>query len=148
LPFIAGRIEGICRILLAHSKFVKGFVVKSPHKGIKRIVYAGMNSINGLVSTYREEEAFRQEVWLFVVLTPIAFWLGKTAWDIAILLGVWIFVMIVELLNSALETAVDRIGHEYNELSGRAKDQASAAVLLSFVIAIGVWVGFLLERFL
>lgn len=122
--------------------------MKSPYKGIKRILFAGKNSLNGLASTYREEEAFRQEVWLFVVLVPIAFWLGKTAWDVAILLGVMIFVMIVELLNSALETAVDRIGEEYNELSGRAKDQASAAVLLSFVIAIGVWGGVLLERFL
>ncbi|WP_024851610.1 diacylglycerol kinase [Hydrogenovibrio kuenenii] len=122
--------------------------MKSPYKGIKRILFAGKNSLNGLVSTYREEEAFRQEVWLFVALTPVAFWLGKTAWDIAILLGVLVFVMLVELLNSALETAVDRIGEEYNELSGRAKDQASAAVLLSFVIAIGVWGGFLLERFL
>lgn len=122
--------------------------MKSPYTGIKRILFAGQNSINGLVATYREEEAFRQEVWLFLVLTPVAFWLGKTAWDIAMLLGVIIFVMIVELLNSALETAVDRIGEEFHELSGRAKDQASAAVLLSFVIAIGVWVGFLLERFL
>ncbi|MDX1796264.1 MAG: diacylglycerol kinase, partial [Hydrogenovibrio sp.] len=107
--------------------------MKSPYTGAKRILFAAKNSWNGLAATYREEEAFRQEVWLLLFLTPIAFWLGETAWDVAILLGAVVFVLIVELLNSALETAVDRIGEEYNELSGRAKDQASAAVLLSFV---------------
>lgn len=122
--------------------------MKSPHTGAKRILFAAKNSWNGLAATYREEEAFRQEVWLLLFLTPVAFWLGETAWDVAILLGSVVFVLIVELLNSALETAVDRIGEEYNELSGRAKDQASAAVLLSFVIAISVWIGFLMERML
>lgn len=120
--------------------------MKSPHTGLKRVIYAAGYSWKGFKSTSKHEAAFRQEVILFAILTPFAFWLGETASDRAILIAVLLIVLVVELLNSAIESVVDRIGEDYHKLSGRAKDQGSAAVFISFAIAIVVWGGFIISK--
>ena len=95
--------------------------------------------MSGLKATYVNEAAFRQELLLCVILAPLAFYFGKTGVEKALLLGSLVIVLIVELLNSAVEAAVDRIGEDDHELSGRAKDMGSAAVFLSLVNAGAVW---------
>ena len=120
--------------------------MKSPHTGIKRIWYAGYYSWKGFVATWKGEAAFRQEVVLFILMLPLAFWLGETAFERALLISVLLIVLIVELLNSSIETVVDRIGEDYHPLSGRAKDQGSAAVFLSFLVAFLVWGSFIISK--
>ncbi|MGA7979590.1 MAG: diacylglycerol kinase [Chromatiaceae bacterium] len=117
-------------------------------KGWRRVVNAFGFSIKGLRACYELEEAFRQELWLIVPLMPVALWLGDTPAERALLVGSLIIVPIVELLNSAIETNVDRIGYERHELSGRAKDIASAAVLLSIVFASVTWALILIPKWL
>jgi len=107
--------------------------------GFKRIVLATGYSLEGLRSAYRGEQAFKQEVWIAAVLVPMAFWLGRTWMEVLLLIGSIGLVMIVELLNSGIEAAIDRISLERHELSKRAKDQASAAVFLSVLACLGVW---------
>lgn len=127
--------------------------MKSPQKGtegakgIKRIWYTIGYSWQGFRATWTHEAAFRQEVILFGFLTPIAFWLGETYLEVLFLIVTLLFVLLVEILNSAIESVVDRTGHEYHELSGRAKDQASAAVLLSFLMVTLIWGGFIVAKF-
>ncbi len=96
-------------------------------------------SVAGFKATWIHEEAFRQEVLLFVITTPLAIWLGETAIEKLLLIGSIVLVMLVELLNSAVETIVDRVGLERHELSGRAKDIGSAAVMLSLAWAAITW---------
>lgn len=120
--------------------------MKSPHTGLKRVIYAAGYSWKGFKSTWKHEAAFRQEVILFSLLTPLAFWVGETATERSVLIGVLLIVLVVELLNSAIESVVDRVGEDYHKLSGRAKDQGSAAVFLSFFIAILVWGGFIISK--
>ncbi|WP_029408101.1 diacylglycerol kinase [Thiomicrorhabdus sp. Milos-T2] len=120
--------------------------MKSPHTGLKRVFYAAGYSWKGFKSTWKHEAAFRQEVILFALMTPLAFWIGDTASERVILIAVLLIVLVVELLNSAVESVVDRIGEDYHKLSGRAKDQGSAAVFLSFFIAILVWGGFTISK--
>lgn len=112
---------------------------KPGNTGIGRIFRAAIYSTQGLASAWKHEAAFRQEILLMVVLSPVAIWLGRTAVERAALIGVFLIVIIVELLNSALEAAVDRHGDEHHELSGRAKDLGSAAVFVSLVLAFCVW---------
>jgi diacylglycerol kinase (ATP) len=95
----------------------------------------------GLKAAFRYEAAFRQEVFCFFLLLPVAVWLGRTAFEVSLLIASLLFLLIVELLNSAIEITVDRIGSEINELSGRAKDLGSAAVLLTIVLTLCVWSG-------
>lgn len=116
--------------------------MSNPHKGrtgLDRIVRAFGFSMSGLQQAYRGESAFRQETWLAVVALPVAFWIGQNWVEIALLLGSLLLVMIVELLNSAVEAAIDRIGFEMHDLSARAKDIASAAVFLSLLLCGGIW---------
>ncbi len=94
------------------------------------------------------EPAFRQECLAAFLLVPLAFWLGRSWVETATLVGVVIFVMVVELLNTAIETAIDRIGPEWHALSKRAKDMGSAAVLLSLLLCGGVWIAALWSHFL
>ncbi|MGR9051623.1 MAG: diacylglycerol kinase [Gammaproteobacteria bacterium] len=108
-------------------------------KGVKRIVNAFFFSLAGFKATWSHEEAFRQEVLLFVVCVPLALWLGDTAIEIVLLIGSVVLVLVVELLNSAVEAVVDRVGFEHHELSGRAKDIGSAAVMLSLLWAAVTW---------
>jgi diacylglycerol kinase (ATP) len=116
--------------------------MSNPHKGrtgLDRILHAAGYSWAGLRAAYSGESAFRQEVWLCVVAVPLALWLGQGWVETALLLGSLLLVLIVELLNSGIEAAIDRVGFELHDLSKRAKDLASAAVLLSLVLCAGVW---------
>ena len=122
----------------------------NPHKGrtgFARIVHATSYSLAGLSTAYRGESAFRQEFWLAVVLVPAAFWIGRSWVEVALLVGSVLLVLIVELLNSGIEAAIDRVSFELHELSKRAKDLASAAVFLSLVLCAGVWLAALWHRF-
>ena len=112
---------------------------KPGNTGLKRIWNATFYSLAGLRAAWRGESAFRQESLLCVVLIPAAFWLGTTAVERALLVGSCLLVLIVELLNSGIEAAVDRIGSEHHDLSGRAKDLGSAAVFLSLALVVVVW---------
>lgn len=94
-----------------------------------------------------DETAFRQEALAALVLLPLSLWLGQTWVETALLAASVVFVMVVELLNTAVETAIDRIGPEWNDLSKRAKDMGSAAVLLSLLLCAGVWAAALYQRF-
>ncbi len=107
--------------------------------GVTRIVNATVYSLQGLRAAIRYESAFRQELFLVVVLVPVALWAGNTAIEYGMLIGSLLIVLIVELLNSAIESVVDRIGSEHHELAGRAKDLGSAAVMLSLLMACVVW---------
>ena len=107
--------------------------------GITRIINAAGYSWSGLKAAYTNEAAFRQELWLVIMLTPVALIFGPSFADKAVLLASLIFIILVEILNSALEAVVDRFGDEIHPLSGRAKDMGSAAVLLAFFIAGLVW---------
>jgi diacylglycerol kinase (ATP) len=114
--------------------------------GIKRILNACVFSYYGFKATWQHEAAFRQEVLLFLVTTPFGLWLGETTIEKLLLVGSMILVLLVELLNSAVEAVVDRVGLEHHELSGRAKDIGSAAVMLSLVWAGITWGSILLLR--
>ena len=107
--------------------------------GLERLLRATGYSLAGLRSCLRSEAAFRQELALALVAMPLALWLGDTGVERALLIGSVILVLIVELLNTAVEVVVDRVGSEMHVLSGRAKDLASAAVMLSLVNALVVW---------
>jgi len=106
--------------------------------GLNRIWHAAGYSLAGLRAGWMET-AFRQEAIASFVLLPLAFWLGRSWVEVALLAGSVLLVMIVELLNTCIETAIDRIGPEWNHLSKRAKDMGSAAVLLSLLLAGGIW---------
>ena len=108
---------------------------------------ATVYSAQGFGHAFRNEAAFRQEIALTVVLTPSAFWLGRSPLEIAILIGVCLIVLIVELLNTAVEVAIDRHGDEQHELSGAAKDLGSAAVFVSLVLVAVVWLAVVYDRF-
>ena len=114
--------------------------------GLARINAAFFNSMKGFKATWLHEEAFRQEVYLFVVGAPLGFWLGESATEKLLLVGSIIIVMIVELLNTGIEIVVDRISFERHELSGRAKDVGSAAVLSSLILAGLAWGLILIPR--
>ncbi|MEQ1635050.1 MAG: diacylglycerol kinase [Methylococcales bacterium] len=113
-------------------------------KGIKRIINALFFSIAGFKATWQHEEAFRQEILLFVVTTPVALWLNLSVIEKLLMIGSVVLVLLVELLNSAVEAVVDRVGFEHHELSGRAKDIGSAAVMLSLVWAAVTWAAILI----
>ena len=105
---------------------------KYSRTGLIRLWDATGFSIKGLCAAWRNEAAFRQELVIVLILLPLAFWLGETFTQRALLIFSLLVVLMVELLNSAVETAIDRIGEERHELSGRAKDLGSAAVMISF----------------
>jgi len=116
--------------------------MSKPHKGrtgLDRIIHAAGYSWAGLKAAYTGESAFRQETWLCIIAAPLTFWLAKSWEQAALLLGSLLLVLIVELLNSAVEAVVDRVSFERHELSKRAKDIASAAVLMSLLLAGGIW---------
>lgn len=115
-------------------------------QGLERLIAAWFNSRRGFCSAWHHEAAFRQECYLLCLLAPAAFWLGENTVEIVILLMSCLIVLIVELLNSAIEAAIDRISPERHELSGRAKDIASAAVFLSLAQVVLVWGIFLSNR--
>lgn len=113
---------------------------KGAHTGIRRIINATFYSLAGLGAAWRNEAAFRQECLLALVLTPAAFWVGQTAVERVLLIGSSWLVLIVELLNSAIEATVDRVGTDHHSLSGRAKDLGSAGVFVSLALTAMVWI--------
>lgn len=116
----------------------------NPHKGrtgFDRLLHAADNSLAGLRSAYREESAFRQEVWLTLVLVPLAWWWGDTPLERALLISAVVLVLVVELLNSGIEAAIDRISFEEHPLAKRAKDYGSAAVMLALLLCATLWLG-------
>lgn len=115
-------------------------------KGLSRILYAAGYSLQGLAAGWRET-AFRQEALAAIVLLPLAFFVGQDWVEVALLAGSLWLVLIVELLNTAIESCIDRIGPEWHELSKRAKDMGSAAVLLSLLLCAGVWLAALWSFF-
>jgi diacylglycerol kinase (ATP) len=115
-------------------------------KGLSRVWHATGYSLAGLRAGW-SETAFRQEAIAAFVLIPAAFWLGQTWMETALLAVSVVMVMVVELLNTAVETAIDRIGPEWHDLSKRAKDMGSAAVLLSLLLCLGIWGAALVQRF-
>ena len=119
-------------------------MAKSTSLGVKRLVNAFKFSMQGLKAAYKGEEAFRQEVVALVLAIPLAFWLGESAVEVALLIGSVLLVLVVELVNSAIEAVVDRFGGELHELSGQAKDMGSAAVLLISINALIIWVAIIL----
>ena len=108
-------------------------------QGLKRLWLATGHSLRGLRLSYSSEAAFRQEAWLAVVLLPLAFFLGESGVERAILAGSVLVLLIVELLNTAIEVVVDRIGLERHALSGFAKDAGSAAVMLTLALVALTW---------
>ena len=113
--------------------------------GLSRVWHAGLYSLAGLRAGWREP-AFRQEAILAVVLVPLSFWLGRSWVEVVMLAGSVLLVMIVELLNTGIETVVDRIGPEWHALSKRAKDMGSAAVFMLMMNVVLVWACILLPR--
>lgn len=114
-------------------------MAKTGATGLTRIINAAGYSWAGLKAAYINEAAFRQEFWLVIVLTPVAIIFGPGLADKAILIASLVFILLIEILNSALEAVVDRFGDEIHPLSGRAKDMGSAAVLLAFIVSGLVW---------
>lgn len=115
--------------------------------GLNRLWHATGYSLNGLRAGWGEP-AFRLEAQMALVLLPLAFWLGHDWVQTTLLAGSVVLVMIVELLNTAVEAAIDRIGPEWHDLSKRAKDMGSAAVLLASLLAGGIWLAALYQHFL
>jgi diacylglycerol kinase (ATP) len=116
--------------------------------GLSRILKAFGYTFRGLCACYRHEAAFRQELFAALFALPLGLWLGADGVERALLAGSWLLVLIVELLNSAIEATVDRFGPEQHELSGRAKDLGSASVFLSIGLALMVWGLILVPRLL
>jgi diacylglycerol kinase (ATP) len=121
--------------------FIKGLpMAYSGNKGLTRIIKAGQYSWQGFRAAYKHEEAFRQEVWVLLVAVPLALWFGDNGVEKALMIGSILLLLIVELLNSAVEAVVDRTGMEPHKLSGRAKDMGSAAVTVAIMNVVIVWV--------
>lgn len=114
-------------------------MAKQGATGVTRIINATGYSMKGLKSAWINEAAFRQELMLILLLMPLAFWIGDTLEQILLLVCISWLVVIVEVLNSAVEAVVDRIGSEHHELSGRAKDLGSAAVFIALALNALVW---------
>jgi len=117
-------------------------IKQNPHKGnrgLTRAIHAAKNSWNGLIFAYQEESAFRQELVLLVLLTPVALLLPVSVIEKALMIGALLMVLAIELLNSSVEAAIDRISFEHHDLSKRAKDFGSAAVMLVLLIAFIIW---------
>jgi len=115
-------------------------------KGWSRLWHAAGYSLHGLRAGW-DEAAFRLEASIALILMPCAVWLGRTWLETAVLLGCLVFVLVVELVNSAIETVGDRVSPEWHQLSKRAKDLGSAATLLAMLLAGGIWLTAIVHRF-
>ncbi len=122
------------------------FFDKSANTGLTHLRNAARFSAQGFIEALRRESAFRQEIAVLIVLMPLAVWMSRSIMDFVALMAVAGFVLVVELLNSAVEATVDRIGTDHHEMAGLAKDYGSAAVMLSLIVAAMVWLAFLFQR--
>lgn len=128
---------------------IRNPTIVNPQKlrtGFSRMWHALGYSIEGLRAGWKET-AFRQEAMAAIILVPLSLWIGRNWVETSLLAGSVILVMIVELLNTGLETAIDRIGPEWHDLSKRAKDMGSAAVFLSLLLCVSIWAAALLRNF-
>jgi len=126
-------------------------IKQNPHKGnrgLTRAIHAAKNSWHGLIFAFKEESAFRQELVLLVVFSPIALLLPVGLVEKALMICSLIMVLVIELLNSSVEAAIDRISFEHHDLSKRAKDFGSAAVMLALLIAFVIWAAVLYQGFI
>jgi diacylglycerol kinase (ATP) len=123
-----------------------GGIDRPKPRGLVRLWRACGASARGLAGAFRDEAAFRQELCFALIVIPVGLWLGHSGVERALLVGPVLLILIVELLNSAIEATVDRIGFEHHELAGLAKDLGSAAVFMSFVLLGGVWLLVLLGQ--
>jgi diacylglycerol kinase (ATP) len=119
---------------------------RSKPRGITRLLRAFVASARGLTGAFREEAAFRQELAIAVLVIPLGLWVGHSGLERALLIAPMLLILIVELVNSAIEATVDRISFERHALAGLAKDIGSAAVFMSFVLLVAVWLLVLLGR--
>jgi diacylglycerol kinase (ATP) len=119
-----------------------------PDNEIKRWWFATRNSMAGYRAVFRDEAAFRAQLAVLVVLVPLGWWLADSWTQFGLLIGIWVLVLAGELVNSAIEATVDRIGPEINPLAGKAKDAGSALVLTLMLLAAFVWLMVLADRFL
>ena len=123
--------------------------MESPFKGktgLRRVFNAFFYSMAGLAAAYRNEDAFRQELWLAAVLIPLALFLDVETLGKALMVASVLLVLIVELLNSGIEAVVDRVSMDHHPLSKLAKDYGSAAVHLSLLLCLGVWLAAIVHR--
>ena len=120
--------------------------LQKQRRGLNRVIHALGYSLQGLKAAM-DEPAFRQEAYLAFVLIPLSFYVGNNWVEISLLSGSVIFVLTVELLNTGLESAIDRVGPQWHDLSKRCKDLGSAAVLLSIVLCLAVWLSALILKF-
>lgn len=121
---------------------------KPGRRGLRRLIDAGRYTLRGLRAAWAHEEGFRTECLLLLVLTPAAAWLAADAIQFLLLVGCCLLVILTELLNSAIEAVVDRVGLDPHPLSGQAKDLGSAAVFVSLVLVLLVWGSVAAQRFL
>jgi len=117
------------------------------NRGLRRLMKAFWYSMAGLKAAWKNEEAFRLELVLTVIIIPAGLWLGTTFTQRAMLISLWLIVLVVELINSAIEAIVDRMGPDHHTLSGKAKDLGSAAVFVILCVNLIVWVLIGFERF-
>ena len=121
---------------------------KPGYTGLKRVIKATGYSWQGFRAAWANESAFRQECIIGLMLLPLAFVIGQSMLQVAVLIAVLAFVLSTELLNSAVEAVVDRVGHEYHDLAGQAKDMGSAAVFVSLSLVVIVWTMMAIKNFL
>lgn len=151
-PWCGDPVSGIFIVILynAVTPFTGLHLMQpSPYKnsgGLLHVFDALGYSLRGLGAAWRHETAFRQELMLAIVLVPLALWLGHSVTERLLLVGVLVLVLMVELLNSAIEALADALSTEFHPLLGRAKDLGSAAVLLSLLLAAATWLCILVPR--
>ena len=122
-------------------------MVKPGHTGFRRVAMATRYSWKGFRAAWENESAFRQECIIGLMMLPFAFVIGKSMLQVIVLISVLGLVLVTELLNSAVEAVVDRVGHEHHDLAGRAKDMGSAAVFVSLALVVTVWTLMALKNF-
>jgi len=120
----------------------------APKNELARLAYATRNSLRGYTRVFRDEAAFRTQIAVLIVIVPIAGWLAESWFQFAILVSSWVLVLATELGNSAIEAAIDRIGPEQHDLAAKAKDAGSAMVMTAMLIAGGIWLAVIADRFL
>lgn len=130
-----------------HKSAQKEVQSKPNGSGITRVLKATRCSILGFKAAYKHESAFRQELWLCLCLLPVSAFIAHSAVQLALLIGSLILLLLIEIINSAIEAVVDRIGLEHHELSGRAKDLGSAAVFLAIFFIITIWSGVIFDNY-